>query len=86
MKKILLLTVMIFLPVMNFINCSKDSITEPVEGPTLAEKLQEALDNGLASFNGKQSCRAVIFGTVSTLHELTSAVCLFTNASFSCCV
>ena len=60
MKKILLLTVMISVPVMHLVNCSKDSINEPVEGPTLAEKLQEALDNGGAVNDGKGASAAVI--------------------------
>lgn len=41
-----------------FISCSKESPTEPQ--PTLAEKLQDALDNGLVTYNGKGVSAAVI--------------------------
>ncbi|MEJ2545999.1 MAG: serine hydrolase [Calditrichaceae bacterium] len=39
-------------------SCSDDSSTDPE--PTLSEKFQEALDDGLASFNGKGVSAAVI--------------------------
>ena len=41
-------------------SCSKDSPSEQNKEPTLAEKLQEALDNGLESYNGKGVSAAVI--------------------------
>lgn len=60
MKKILLVPVLLSLLAMNFMSCSIDSPSEPKVEPTLAEKLQEALDNGLESFNGKGISAAVI--------------------------
>ncbi|MBL7074698.1 beta-lactamase family protein [candidate division KSB1 bacterium] len=58
MKKILLVTIILSLLAMNFMSCSDDSPTEPE--PTLAEKLQEALDNGLEAYNGIGISAAVI--------------------------
>jgi len=60
MKKILLIAGILSLLAMNFMSCSESSSTEPEPEPTLGEKLQEALDNGLASFNGKGISAAVI--------------------------
>ena len=60
MKKITSVTVIVCLLAMNFMSCSKDSPTEPKKEPTFAEKLQQALDNGLESFNGKGISAAVI--------------------------
>ena len=48
------------LVVLNFLSCSEDIPSEPPPEPTLAEKLQEALDSGLKSFNGKGVSAAVI--------------------------
>jgi D-alanyl-D-alanine carboxypeptidase len=58
MKKILSLSVLLSLLTLNFISCSKDSPSEPQL--TLSEKLQEALDNGFESSNGKGVSAAVI--------------------------
>lgn len=58
MKKILLVSVLLSLLTLNFISCSKDSPSEPQL--TFNEKLQEALDNGLESSNGKGISATVI--------------------------
>jgi D-alanyl-D-alanine carboxypeptidase len=60
MKMILLVSVLLSLLAMNFLSCSKDSPSEPEGEPTLAERLQEALDNGLESYNGIGVSAAVI--------------------------
>ena len=58
MKKMILLFFLLSLLTLNYMSCSKDS---PVESnPTFSEKLQEALDNGLKSFNGKGVSASVI--------------------------
>lgn len=56
MKRILSMIGILSLLVMSFMSCSIESD----EGPTLSEKLQEALDNGLESSNGKGVSAAVI--------------------------
>ncbi len=60
MKKMVLLPFLLSLFTLHFMSCSKDSPAEPKNEPTLAEKLQEALDDGLKSFNGKGVSAAVI--------------------------
>ena len=68
MKKIIL----IFLLSSNFMFCSKDSPSEPE--PTLTEKLQKALDDGLESFNGKGVSAAVIMPDGETWIDRKSVV------------
>ena len=58
MLKILSVSVLLSLLTLNFISCSKDSPSEPQL--TFSEKLQEALDNGLESSNGKGISASVI--------------------------
>ncbi|MCP4414892.1 MAG: beta-lactamase family protein [Gammaproteobacteria bacterium] len=60
MKKIFFVFVLLFLFTLNFMSCSKDSPSEPKQELTFGEKLQNALDNGLESFNGKGVSAAVI--------------------------
>lgn len=60
MKNLLLVSVPLSLLAMNYMSCSKNSSSEPKEEPTLAEKLQEALDNGLEAYNGIGISAAVI--------------------------
>lgn len=60
MKKMILLSFLLSLLTMNLMSCSKDSPVESKKDPTLAEKLQEALDNGLESYNGIGVSAAVI--------------------------
>jgi D-alanyl-D-alanine carboxypeptidase len=60
MKKMILLSFLLYLVAMNFMTCSKDSPVESKNDPTLAERLQKALDDGLESYNGIGISAAVI--------------------------
>ena len=66
MKKILLIAGILSLLAMNFMYCSESPSPDPEPEPTWGEKLQEALDNGLASFNGKGISAAVIMSDGET--------------------
>ena len=60
MRKFILLSFLLSLLMMNFWSCSDESPSESEQEPTLAEKFQKALDDGLTSFNGKGVSAAVI--------------------------
>ena len=60
MNKILIGFILLVSMTMNFISCSHKSPSEPKKEPTLGDKLQEALDNGVKAYNGKGISAAVI--------------------------
>lgn len=58
------LIVALLLPAVGIVSCSKHSTTQPE--PTLAEELQAALDNGIATYNGKGISAAVMIPAEET--------------------
>lgn len=56
-RKAISLILTLLLPVMGLVSCSKDSTTQPEL--TLAQELQAALDNGIATYGGKGISAAV---------------------------